>query len=177
MAPKMPLSPLEPPPLVVKLGGSALTHKAFRGSVNAEALASAAALLAALWQAHPHLVVIHGAGSFGHHEAKEAGVHLGRGGAAGVAVTHAAVCRLSGLLVDAAVAAGVAAVALPPLALEGAAGGLVHGVHRWLRRGFVPVIHGDVHVRGEGEEWACSIVGGDALAVDLSLALRPRLYV
>lgn len=174
----MPLPPLDPPPLVIKLGGSALTHKAVRGSVNADALSAAAALLATLWRAHPQLVVIHGAGSFGHHEAKGAGVHLGRGGAAGVAVTHAAVCRLSGLLVDAALAAGVAAVALPPLALDGATtGGVVVGVHRWLRRGFVPIVHGDVHVRGEGGGWACSIVGGDALAVDLSAALRPRLYV
>ncbi|GAB0491822.1 hypothetical protein MMPV_003077 [Pyropia vietnamensis] len=150
MAHPMLLPPLNPPPLVIKLGGSALTHKAVRGSVNAEALAAAAALVATLWRAHPHLVVIHGAGSFGHFEAKAAGTHLGRGGAAGVAVTHAAVCRLSGLLVDATVAAGVAAVALPPLALEGTAGGVVQGVHRWLRRGFVPIIHGDVHVKGEG---------------------------
>lgn len=117
MAPQLPLPPLDPPPLVIKLGGSALTHKAVRGSVNAAAVAAAAAVVATLAAAHPHLVVIHGAGSFGHHEAAAAGVHLGRGGTAGVAATHAAVCRLSGLLVDAVLAAGVAAVALPPLAV------------------------------------------------------------
>lgn len=34
-----------------------------------------------------------------------------------------------------------------------------------------------MHVRGEGGGWACSIVGGDALAVELAAALRPRLVL
>ncbi|OSX76355.1 hypothetical protein BU14_0196s0022 [Porphyra umbilicalis] len=121
--PPPPPTPDDPPPLLIKLGGSALTDKAVRGAARPAAAAAAATVLAAAWRAHPHLVLIHGAGSCGHHEAKEAGVHVGHGGAAGVAATHAAVARLSAVVVDAAVAAGLPAVALPPLAVGGGGGG------------------------------------------------------
>ena len=62
--------------VVVKLGGSAITDKAAFETLAAESLAAAAAAIAAGGQ---RTVVVHGAGSFGHFQAREHAVSKGAG--------------------------------------------------------------------------------------------------
>ena len=64
------------PQIVVKLGGSALTQKAFFETLNAERLKLTADQISRR-NAHGDLVLVHGAGSFGHFQAKEHGVSRG----------------------------------------------------------------------------------------------------
>ncbi len=67
---------------VVKLGGAAITDKTQLETLRAEVLATAAAQLAqAVKEDHSQsgsaLIVVHGAGSFGHQFAHQAQVHKG----------------------------------------------------------------------------------------------------
>ena len=67
---------------LVKLGGAAVTDKAAHRELRAEPLEALAAAVgaarASLAPPGSSLVLIHGAGSFGHHEAREHGRRRGR---------------------------------------------------------------------------------------------------
>lgn len=52
--------------LVVKFGGSCLTHKGQFETFNEEGLAAAVNCVVQAHQSFQHVIVIHGAGSFGH---------------------------------------------------------------------------------------------------------------
>jgi len=106
---------------VVKLGGAAITHKQQREELNAAALTACAEHLNACYTAHPgSLIVVHGAGSFGHHVAREGGV--AQGGLDRLSVleafahTRLSVCKLHQLVLQALLAGvlalGVAGVAV-----------------------------------------------------------------
>lgn len=75
----MPTAVNPPVACVVKLGGAAITDKAHLETLNAEVLAATAAQLAraAAEDGAAGMVVVHGAGSFGHHQAHQAQVHRG----------------------------------------------------------------------------------------------------
>ncbi|KAL4420026.1 hypothetical protein ABPG77_001276 [Micractinium sp. CCAP 211/92] len=177
---------------VVKLGGAAITHKHAFESLNQEVLQACARLLAALHRelscstardeasAPARLVVVHGAGSFGHHTASQTGV--AHGGIAtsptvrrGFADTRASVTRLNQLVVSALLAAGVPAVGLSPcgawstrgraVASDGCAS--VAGV---LAAGLVPVLHGDAVLDAE---LGCTILSGDLIISRLCERFRP----
>lgn len=61
---------------VVKVGGAAITDKGQLETLNAAVLDATAAQLAQAVTENP-AIVVHGAGSFGHHQASQARVHLG----------------------------------------------------------------------------------------------------
>jgi isopentenyl phosphate kinase len=163
----------------VKVGGSVLTDKSSRETLDeasfervvdavARALEDDAADDAADG-AVDDLVLVHGAGSFGHpHAAAHA---LGEGGREGAYATHRAVSALNRRFVDALDAAGVDALPVHPLSCAVRDDSLTMmtdqvGVMR--DEGFVPVLHGDVVAHlGRG----VSVVSGDALVVALADAL------
>ncbi|ETE73273.1 hypothetical protein L345_00890 [Ophiophagus hannah] len=66
---------------ILKLGGSALTQKNQLETLKAESLRRAAALVSKLWEAgERRCIIVHGAGSFGHFQAREYDVALGTSG-------------------------------------------------------------------------------------------------
>lgn len=151
----------------MKLGGSVLTDKATYRAARTDAIAR---LGRELRDAAP-LVVVHGAGSFGHVLAKRHGIADGKGDALAAARVHADVRDLQGLVVAALQDEGVPALALSTadlwpekVALRAA---------QALAAGFTPVLPGDVVLRDE--RWG--IVSGDVLMVELAKALRPALAV
>ncbi|KAL4430841.1 hypothetical protein ABPG75_006097 [Micractinium tetrahymenae] len=188
-----PESGVEPELLtVVKLGGAAITHKHAFETLNQEVLQACARLLAALHRqlscstedggsgAPARLVVVHGAGSFGHHTASQAGVAHGGIAASpavrrGFADTRASVTRLNHLVVSALLAAGVPAAGLSPcgawttrqrrVASDGYA-----AVAGLLAAGLVPVLHGDAVL---DEELGCTILSGDLIVGRLCERFRP----
>ena len=107
--------------LIIKLGGSAITRKSSLETLDETSLAAVVDMVASL-PAGGRTVIVHGAGSFGHFQAKEYGTHLGTRGVApqrwreGVARTRASVTYLNTLVVRALAAAGVPAVGLPAFA-------------------------------------------------------------
>lgn len=138
----------------IKLGGSVITDKAGREAADLPLIARLAAEIAQAHRETPDrgLIIGHGSGSFGHHYAARYGVHRGipQGESyIGFALTAGAALRLNRIVVDALLDAGLPALSLQPSAALRASGGEIAtwetaNIGEALRRGLVPVIHGDV---------------------------------
>ena len=160
---------------ILKLGGSVITEKSAGsdGLIRYEALAAIAAEIAK----YPDmpLLIVHGAGSFGHPQAKTWHIQQGvtRENRKGISETHQAVCVLNDAVVASLRRSGIEAVGIHPLhGFEAEDGLLVDlqagNLDQMVRLGIVPVIHGDVvmdRMRG-----AC-IVSGDQLIRVLAVGL------
>ena len=158
---------------VVKLGGSVITAKKDRETLDDRSLSRAAGAIA---EADEEVAVVHGAGSFGHPHAAEYGVTETTGTHDYEAVTaiHGAVTTLTRFVVSRLHAADAPAVPVHPLSAgyrnEGGETRLPTGaVETLLSEGFLPVTHGDgvAHV-GEGT----TVVSGDELVVALARAVN-----
>jgi len=151
--------------MMLKIGGSVITDKSGDCAINLGQLASIATAVAGCRMTG--LVIVHGAGSCGHPEAKRYRLDRGAtaGHAEGIAVTHHAVSRLNAAVVEALREQGVEAAGIHPFHAAFADGGRLVGFeHRHLEQmlllGLVPVIHGDVVM--DCARGAC-IVSGDQL--------------
>lgn len=161
--------------VLIKLGGSVITDKSGDCTVNTENLEHISRVISN----HPGIqfIIVHGAGSCGHPEAKRH--HLDKGldanNKSGIFITHRAVLKLNTAVVNALRANGVEAVGIHPLDACTAKNGRLESfshqpVNMLVHHGIVPVLHGDVvmdSVRG-----AC-IVSGDQLV----RAIPARIHV
>ena len=163
----------KPDHVILKLGGSVITDKSADCAINRAGLEALAIAIAGA--RHEGIVIIHGAGSCGHPEAKR--YHLDRGATAGategIYVTHRAVSGLNDAVVETLRSKGVAAVGVHPLHTAVADNGRLIGfedrhLETMLALGMVPVIHGDVVM--DLSRGAC-IVSGDQLVRYLAAAL------
>jgi len=158
--------------VVVKLGGSVITEKDERETVDEAALDAAAA---AVGDYEGDLVVVHGGGSFGHPAAADRGVSSTEGtrDAADAVAVHDAMGRLNAAVVDCLADHGVAALPVRPLSLarKEDSGDLrlpSEGITAMLEEGFTPVLYGDVVVtEGQG----VTVASGDALVAALARKL------
>lgn len=162
--------------VILKLGGSILTDKSADCAINRESLDTIAAAIAGAGT--DGIVIVHGAGSCGHPEAKR--YHLDVGAVAGktdgIYVTHRAVSGLNDAVVSALREKGVAAIGVHPLHVGVADNGRLvafesRHLEKMLRLGMVPVIHGDVVM--DLSRGAC-IVSGDQLVRYVAAALAIR---
>jgi isopentenyl phosphate kinase len=161
--------------LLVKLGGSVLTDKARLRTPRRAAIRRLAAELAEVRQP---LIVVHGAGSYGHILARKH--KLGDGGWSDSKRIAAArvqrdVKALDSLVVDALLAAGLAPLPIPPSTVLILNAGKVATIDLMPFRefssiGFVPVTFGDV-VRDLDR--GVSVCSGDVMMLELSKAFRP----
>jgi isopentenyl phosphate kinase len=161
---------------IVKLGGSVITDKRADCAVNREQLARLARAIAGAPAGG--IVVIHGAGSCGHPEARRFRLDIGAkaGETEGIFVTHKAVSSLNDEVVQTLREHGVQAVGVHPLHTGIAKNGRLIGfetrhLDQMLALGMVPVIHGDVVM--DLERGAC-IVSGDQLVRYLAMGLTIR---
>jgi isopentenyl phosphate kinase len=162
--------------VILKLGGSILTDKSADCAINRESLATIAAAVAEAGT--EGIVIIHGAGSCGHPEAKRYRLDVGaaRGKTDGIYVTHRAVSGLNDAVVTALREKGVAAAGVHPFHVAVADNGRLlsfecRHLEKMLALGMVPVIHGDVVM--DLSRGAC-IVSGDQLVRYLAAALQIR---
>ena len=160
--------------ILLKLGGSVITDKRTDCAINHDQLSRVASVISCA--STGGIVIVHGAGSCGHPEAKRYRLDSGAvaGQTDGIYVTHRAVSRLNDAVVEALRHSGVAAVGVHPLHTAVADNGrLVAFEHRhlekMLRLKMVPVIHGDVVM--DLSKGAC-IVSGDQLVRYLAVALK-----
>ena len=143
---------------LVKLGGSLITDKTTPRTVMDERLRRLAAEIAAGWTGGG-LVIGHGSGSFGHPEARAAGLVGGAGGRRlastadrmGIARTQAAAQELHRQVVACLIEAGVPAYSQLPSGFLTARDGEPEGpppepLAAALRQGLAPVTMGDVVV-------------------------------
>merc|ERR1719203_2314556 len=178
--------------VVVKIGGSACTMKAQFETLNDEALGAVAAQLVTLRREGVRMAVIHGAGSFGHQQAKEYGVSKGDSALyplsnrllEGAARTRLSVTTLNKHVVSALINAGLPAITLSPCPFvftehKKLRGGRLpadaaQGTAGLLCRGLVPVVHGDVVL---DEKQGVAILSGDVWMVELCRELGAKSAV
>lgn len=168
---------------VLKLGGSVITEKGDRETLDGralDALADAVADAAGTGDATAdpdgaELAVVHGAGSFGHHYADEHGASVESGvrDARAVMDVHGAMKTLDGFVLSRLHERGVPALPVHPLSVghrdaDGELALPLGQVTTMLAEGFVPVLHGDgvVHA-GEG----VTILSGDEAVARLAAHL------
>jgi len=166
-------------PVVVKLGGSLLTRKREVEKLRPKVLRRVAQEIAEA-RAVP-VVLLHGAGSFGHPGAARFGLARGPDGARparerlrGAAIVSAEVRRLHLTVVRELVAAGVSPWSVPlSIVARNRAGGLEQldvRPFRWaLDHELLPVAFGDVV---PDETWGVSILSADTAAAELARQLR-----
>ncbi len=162
--------------VILKLGGSILTDKSADCAINRTSLATIAAAIAEAGT--EGIVIIHGAGSCGHPEAKRYRLDVGAapGKTEGIYVTHKAVSGLNDAVVAALREKGVAAIGVHPFHVGVADNGRLlafecRHLEKMLALGMVPVIHGDVVM--DLSRGAC-IVSGDQLVRYLAAAMQIR---
>ncbi len=164
--------------LLVKLGGSVLTDKARLRTPRKAAIARLTKELANLGD---DLIVVHGAGSFGHVLARKYALNgpASPAKAKGAAVVQRDVRTLDGLVVAGLMKAGLSPVVLPPSAILGLDDGHLASIdvapfRDYVRQGFTPVTFGDV-VRDRTR--GVSVCSGDVLMLELAKAFHPRSVV
>lgn len=179
---------------IVKLGGAAITDKRRLETVNDVTLDACVAHLAQVVIEdrssgdHSSTVVVHGAGSFGHFQAAQAGVASGWAAARqeqqqqvkkGFADTRVSVTHLNHEVCRRLAAAGVVSAALSPFGSWTTDSREVtqHGtpaVAAALAAGLVPVLHGDAVL---DESLGCTILSGDTIVRCLAQQLKPQVVV
>jgi isopentenyl phosphate kinase len=160
--------------LILKLGGSVVTHKEKSFTPHAENIARLAAEIKDA-DAQP-LVVVHGGGSYGHPVATEYRIaegYMEPRQLTGFSETHQAMVELNGIVVRGLLEAGVPAFAISPSSFIATEGGRItgidlHVVERLIESGLVPVLYGDA-VTDALQGFA--ILSGDQLAVRLATGL------
>lgn len=165
--------------ILVKLGGSVITDKSKLRSFRRSACERLAGELSAC---KDEMVLVHGAGSFGHIEAKRHGLHKGFKADAQlehVAAVQKDVRELNLMVIGTLISKGVRAVSIPPAAAASFSNGAVQSFDeapfaRMLALGLTPVSFGDVV---PDESMGFSICSGDLMMAALAEEFEPRLVI
>jgi len=158
--------------VILKIGGSVITEKDNVSSARKDDIDRISQEIASFKaNSHDALIIVHGAGSFGHPQAMKwanAGFN-----AQGVYLTHTSVKALNSMVLDSLDRAGIRALPVHPLSsclLEN--GRLVEfqlsQVKLMLDRGIVPVLHGDVVM---DRALGAAVLSGDRIVPYLATAM------
>ena len=173
--------------IILKIGGSILTNKdSTESEIDAVSLKRIASeIKASLDMSDKELIIVHGAGSFGHPPAKE--YKIGEvfekseypQKRIGFCKTQNAVKKLNMLICDAFIEEGLPVVAIPASSFMSATNkGITQGnldyFKKYLEKGFIPVIYGDVVL---DEQLEICVISGDQLIQYLAMNLNPELVV
>ncbi len=172
---------------VVKLGGSVLTRKREVERVRLKVLARLAREIAG--SSGSAIILLHGAGSFGHPSAARFGLARAPSSeshatdfaqrARGAAIVSTEVRRLHGIVLATLLKAGQRPFSVPMQTHATNRSGALLSVDlepfsTVLRNGGLPVSFGDVV---PDERWGFSILSADTIAVELARRLRPESVV
>jgi len=131
---------------ILKIGGSVITDKrADDGVVRVNEIRRIAQEISGF---KGKLMIVHGAGSFGHPQAKKFSLNE-EFNATGSIITHLSVKELCSMVVDILNANGICAVGVHPMCCMLADNGRIQTmfldqIHCMLEKDIVPVLHGDV---------------------------------
>ena len=159
---------------ILKLGGSVITHKDKYFSPHTENIKRLAGEIAA--SCSKSLIIVHGAGSFGHPVAKKHAISDGLKKPEqliGFSETHQAMTRLNQIIVDAMLESGVPAFGISASSMLVSKNGRLVDIDlsiikRCLEIGLVPVMYGDAVL---DTEQGFAILSGDQLIVRLAIEL------
>lgn len=157
-------------PVILKLGGSVITDKNADEGVVREAELLRIAKEVSEFQGK--LIIVHGAGSFGHTYAKKYGLDKGFD-PEGAIITHESVKKLASTVVNALNHFGVRAIAVHPMCCTVCKNRRIESMYLdniklMIEKGFIPVLHGDVVM--DLELGAC-VLSGDQIVPYLAKEL------
>ena len=165
-------------PVILKLGGSVITDKKRALVARPKAIDRISAEISSF---EDGLVIIHGAGSFGHPIVKKYGIGSGHQDfrRIGVSETKLALLVLNSLVIRSLKSHRVPVVPFMPSSFMTAEEGRltsmgIEPLKRLLETGYVPVFHGDLIA---DSAWGVSVVSGDQMAVQLAKELNARLVM
>jgi isopentenyl phosphate kinase len=150
---------------VLKIGGSVLTDKASEKALDTESFDR---VLETVSHASEDLVLVHGAGSFGHPQAHR--IDLKGGTDESVHEVYEAVMELNGKVVTRLEESGMKTFPVHPSSCSYRGDGLkmmTRQVEKALENGFTPVLHGDCVATDNG----LGVVSGDTVAARLAREL------
>lgn len=164
---------------VVKLGGSVITDKSKKYFFKKEVMDK---LSIEIKKANKDIILVHGAGSFGHILAKEYTLNQGYKNdeqLQGFSLTHAMVQKLNSLVLSSLHDKGIAAVSIPPHVIlkldDHKPSKMDYNVFRdYLDKGFTPVTFGDVAL---DKKLGFSICSGDLLLQMLAKHFKPEKVI
>jgi len=169
--------------IILKIGGSILTNKdSAESEVDDKSLKRIASeIKSSLDKSDKQLIIVHGAGSFGHPPAKE--YKIGEAfdkseypnKRIGFCKTQNAVKKLNMLICEAFIEEGLPVVAVPASSFMTATNkritsGNLEYFKKYLDKGFIPVIYGDVVLDSQLE---ICVISGDQLIQYLAVNLNP----
>ncbi len=154
---------------ILKIGGSAITDKNAYKKAKPGQIDQMAKAIAEVWKKGEHdLIIVHGAGSFGHALVIKYGINDGiktKEQKQGYEATHASCMELSSMVVKALVEQGVPAVSISPNSIIKQKNKRIiefndKTVQAALSRGQLPVLSGDMV---PDEELGASVCSGDQI--------------
>ncbi len=166
---------------VIKLGGSAITIKDKPLTPKEKVIDSIASELANMHREYD-FIIVHGAGSFGHPQAKKYRLNEGYLGAwqfKGLTETKLAVEQLSLIIMSRFIRQGLTLFPIHPSSIAMNIGGKLayfnnNTVKQVLKVGLIPLLHGDVVF---DEKLVFSILSGDTIASHLAISLGAELLI
>ncbi len=156
---------------ILKIGGSVITDKsADDGAARMDEIKRIASEIADF---DGKLIIVHGAGSFGHPQVKRFGL-TGKFDHAGSIITHMSVRELNTTVVETLNSAGVNALPLHPMACTVSENSRIKSmfleqIEEMLANGFVPVLHGDMVM---DTELGTSVLSGDQIVPYLAIQMK-----
>lgn len=165
--------------IIIKLGGSIITDKTkTRPTPNVAAISNLALELQKIYAVNKyHLILVHGAGSFGHPLAKKYQLNKGmrtKEQVLGFALTDQKMLELNSLIMDQLLSKNIPVVSLPPRSFVTQSAGEFHGfddqlIRRYLGNNQIPILFGDCVL---DNKWGCSILSGDTIVAFLADKLK-----
>lgn len=162
--------------IVLKIGGSVITNKAQENTFKKQIMDQ---LSKEIKQSGKQIVIVHGAGSFGHITAKKFGLQNGFQDVEqikGFSLTHKMVQKLNSYVIESLYDHDIAAISLPPHSMLRLNNHKLKTFEfelfdKYLERGFFPVTFGDVVL---DDALGFSICSGDLLVLELVKHFKPE---
>lgn len=156
--------------VIIKLGGSVITDKASHKPIfrKKEVKRLVGEIVAAMKKKNFDLILVHGAGSFGHPVAKRYNIHkgyLGKESSRGFALTKKALSDLNQLFWQECLSGGLVSCVVEPSAVIESANGKIQKfdtafIENLVRKAIVPILFGDAVF---DSKMGFSICSGDAI--------------
>lgn len=154
---------------IVKIGGSVITYKDDYRHANMDAIK----MLSKVLGEYPEpLILIHGAGSFGHNKSLEFGLNTPgsvRGKELEISTVINDVLMLNSIISDALSYEGFRGISLPTHCIYGNRGPNLELIEEIIKNSFSPIMYGDIIIQNGNYR----IISGDEIIVDLSKRFKP----
>ncbi|MBI2196015.1 isopentenyl phosphate kinase family protein [Candidatus Daviesbacteria bacterium] len=170
--------------LIIKLGGSVITYKdSPTPKARLDTIKRLAKEIAQIYQQNKYqLILVHGAGSFGHPIAKKYNLHQGmktKQQELAFSLMDQQMIELNSIIIQALLKNNLPAISLPPRSFVQQSAGKFAGfdsqiIKNCLDQNQIPVLFGDGVL---DDKWGCSIISGDTIVSYLAQKLHTHQVI